>query len=578
MSRTDGRGDIHHAFRAEETERRIDHILRIGKVVETNYEAVSANGALQARVKVFIDGWPSAWLPIATARNGPNGEWDPPEVDEQVLVWAPSGVTAGAFVWGTIPRDVFPIHPYTERSEDRHLVWKKDDTTFLYDRALHLWEVNNPNAGGKHHFKITDRSEIEQTNDRIFERIANTFIEITDGRIVLSVNGTTSLTITPGLVKVDAARTELTGDLLTEGDIGSEGSIASVGGIATAGDLTVAGNVNAIGWIASASLIAGAKVVEVGDLLTPLVAKKAADEFQERIDDTGGTLQEPFVDAVNSLLKAPVFGGLGLRLPVIALAEESALNALDLLLEDPGDVGLFPFAGPLSGVLSSLGGAASLLGPVASSGILTGLAEATGLAGLAAAVPGAGLLSGAQSLLATAERLSGLAGGLNAQFALEQLNGFVSGATGLNVLGAVGEAGQIAGLANGIAQGVSSLAGLVSNPGIASLGGAAALLGGAKNVTGLAGALANRAGLGELGNAIGAAGAGIASGSQALGTVAGVSQAAAIAANAAGSAVGAAVGAAEDLAAGDPGGALALLGAARQMGSASQSIRNIVGV
>src|SRR4051812_3755025 len=84
MSRSNGRGDLPDAYRFEEVERRLDHTVRIGTVYETDYGRMP-----QARVRVLLDGFPSAWLPIATCRNGPNGEWDPPEVDEQVIVVAP---------------------------------------------------------------------------------------------------------------------------------------------------------------------------------------------------------------------------------------------------------------------------------------------------------------------------------------------------------------------------------------------------------------------------------------------------------------------------------------------------------
>lgn len=210
MSRSDGRGDLPNAYRHEEHERRIDHMLRVGKVVEVDYARVSANGKTQPRVRVQLDGEPSAWLPISSPRNGPNGEWDAYELDEQVLVWAPSGTTAGAFVWGSIPRDAFPpksIDP------DDHLRWYFDDTTFLYNRARHAYEVVNPNSDGHHWFHITENSEVHQDNDLIRLRIAQTFLEVRDGSITLSVNGGTSVTITDGLVNVLASLTNLVGAL-----------------------------------------------------------------------------------------------------------------------------------------------------------------------------------------------------------------------------------------------------------------------------------------------------------------------------------------------------------------------------
>lgn len=239
MSRSNGRGDLPDGYRFEEVERRVDHLVRIGKVAEVDYER-----APQARIKVFLDGDLeeniSAWLPLATSRNGPNGEWDPPEVDEQVIVVAPSGTTNNAYVLGTIPQNLFPVHDYAERSPDRHLRWYLDETTFLYDRAQHLWEINNPNADGRHHLLITDNSEIEQTNERIFLRIAETSIEIVDGRITLAVGGTTA-TLTPDLLEVMAGLTRLSGDLEVGGNA-SIGGAVDVGSTVTAvGDVTGAG-------------------------------------------------------------------------------------------------------------------------------------------------------------------------------------------------------------------------------------------------------------------------------------------------------------------------------------------------
>lgn len=208
MSRSNGRGDLPEGYRFEEVERRVDHLVRLGTVTQVDY-----GRSPQARIKVLLDDQESAWIPIGTARNGPNGEWDPPEVDEQVIVVAPSGATAAAYVLGTVPRNSYPVNDYANRSENRHLRWYKDQTTDLYDREEHLWERKNPNADGKHHLLIVDDSEIEQTAERIFLRIKQTSIEVTDGQIKLSVNGSTTLTLTDGLIEGLATLTSLIGEL-----------------------------------------------------------------------------------------------------------------------------------------------------------------------------------------------------------------------------------------------------------------------------------------------------------------------------------------------------------------------------
>src|SRR3954468_16454434 len=281
MSRSNGRGDLPDAYRFEEVERRLDHLVRIGTVVETDYGRMP-----QARVRVMLDGFPSAWLPIATCRNGPNGEWDPPEIDEQEIVVAPSGTPAGAYVLGTIPRDIFPVHDYAERNPARHLRWYEDDTTLLYDREEHLWELKNPNADGRHHLLITENSEIEQTNERIFLRIAGTSIEITDGQIRLNVNDETTVTLTDGLLEVDAELSHFTGDVVIDGELEVGGSTTVTGGIAAAGDIATLSAINAIGAISSGGLVNGGEIIAAGAPLSAIVT--AAVEAQIAAQNAAG--------------------------------------------------------------------------------------------------------------------------------------------------------------------------------------------------------------------------------------------------------------------------------------------------
>jgi phage baseplate assembly protein V len=281
MSRSNGRGDLPDAYRFEEVERRLDHTVRIGTVYETDYGRMP-----QARVRVMLDGFPSAWLPIATCRNGPNGEWDPPEVDEQVIVVAPSGTTAGAYVLGTLPRDLFPVHDYAERDPARHLRWYEDDTTLLYDREQHLWELKNPNADGRHHLLITENSEIEQTNDRIFLRIAETSFEITDGQIRLSVNGETTMTLTDGLLEVDAELAHFTGDVVIDGALEVGGATTVAGGIAALGNIATTAAINAIGAISAGGLVNGGEIIAAGAPLSTIVT--AAVEAQLAAQNAAG--------------------------------------------------------------------------------------------------------------------------------------------------------------------------------------------------------------------------------------------------------------------------------------------------
>ena len=199
---------------------------------------------------------------------------------------APSGTTAGAYVLGTLPRDLFPVHDYAERNPARHLRWYEDDTTLLYDREQHLWELKNPNADGRHHLLITDNSEIEQTNERIFLRIAETSIEITDGQIRLSVNGETTMTLTDGLLEVDAELAHFTGDVVIDGALEVGGATTVAGSIAALGNIATTAAINAIGAISAGGLVNGGEIIAAGAPLSAIVT--AAVEAQLAAQNAAG--------------------------------------------------------------------------------------------------------------------------------------------------------------------------------------------------------------------------------------------------------------------------------------------------
>jgi phage baseplate assembly protein V len=223
VSKTDGRGDLTQSYRYEETERRVEHMIRVGRVVEANYSH-------PAWLRVKLDGEVSAKLPIGTMRAGGNREWHPYEVGEQVLVYAPAGVTNGAFVLGAVPCNDFPA---PDDSPERYVMRYKDDTLVRYDREQHHFDIENPNGDGRYRSIVTDHSEIIQDNDHIKLRIGETFIEIRDGSIELNVNGTTAK-LTPDLLAVSAALATFSGNVEIDQNL-------FVGQVATAGVDVIAG-------------------------------------------------------------------------------------------------------------------------------------------------------------------------------------------------------------------------------------------------------------------------------------------------------------------------------------------------
>lgn len=96
------------------------------------------------------------WMPWTTSRSGYDACWWKPEVDEQVLVLAPSGNLKLGIVVGVLPRGNWlgfpekndfksaPKAPNTvpaEADEYKHLRVYKDGSTVSYDREKHTLEL-----------------------------------------------------------------------------------------------------------------------------------------------------------------------------------------------------------------------------------------------------------------------------------------------------------------------------------------------------------------------------------------------------------------------------------------------------
>jgi len=96
------------------------------------------------------------WMPWTVARSGLDAVWWQPEVDEQVLVMAPSGNLALGVVVGVLPRGKWlsfgekndfskaPAAPHTQPPEAtayQHIMRYKDGTSVSFDRETHAMDV-----------------------------------------------------------------------------------------------------------------------------------------------------------------------------------------------------------------------------------------------------------------------------------------------------------------------------------------------------------------------------------------------------------------------------------------------------
>ena len=116
------------AFEIAELHRRLGNLLKVGRIEEADYR-----GALplcRVRVGELLTGW----LPMLTARAGPDNCWWPFETGEQVVVLSPSGDPAQGIVLGAINQRRFPA---SDNRPGRHRVIYADGAVVEYDRTAH---------------------------------------------------------------------------------------------------------------------------------------------------------------------------------------------------------------------------------------------------------------------------------------------------------------------------------------------------------------------------------------------------------------------------------------------------------
>jgi len=70
--------------------KRLSNIIRIGTIFEINYQT--------AKARVKIGELETDFLPWANSNSGSNNIWNPPEIDEQVVILSPSGDLSQAII------------------------------------------------------------------------------------------------------------------------------------------------------------------------------------------------------------------------------------------------------------------------------------------------------------------------------------------------------------------------------------------------------------------------------------------------------------------------------------------------
>lgn len=106
--------------------RLLENLIRFGVIDAVQMEP--------PRVKVKTGTLTTAWLPWLTLRAGSDREWDPPTVDEQVILFSPSGQLAN----GIVVTGVFSDHiPANGNRASLHRRTYADGTVIEYDSVTH---------------------------------------------------------------------------------------------------------------------------------------------------------------------------------------------------------------------------------------------------------------------------------------------------------------------------------------------------------------------------------------------------------------------------------------------------------
>lgn len=119
-----------------ELNRLLENLIRLGTIAEVQLAP--------PRVKVSTGGIMTTWLPWTALRAGADQVWDPPTVDEQVLLFSPSGQLANGVVVTGLFSDSIPANG------DRAGLYRRtfaDGAVIEYDSQAHHLNAVLPESG-----------------------------------------------------------------------------------------------------------------------------------------------------------------------------------------------------------------------------------------------------------------------------------------------------------------------------------------------------------------------------------------------------------------------------------------------
>ena len=140
--------DEKDGFNLNDLARRLANIIRLGQIFEIDYEV--------AKARIKIGDLETDWLPWITSNSGNNKGWNPPEIDEQVIVLSPCGELNQGVILPSLYRGAAP-----ENSGNIQSITFADRSKISFNRESGNLDLD---IKGSATIKVAGNAQIEATN------------------------------------------------------------------------------------------------------------------------------------------------------------------------------------------------------------------------------------------------------------------------------------------------------------------------------------------------------------------------------------------------------------------------------
>lgn len=225
-----------------ELTRRLDNIVRFGVIEQTDFTTDS----VQPRVRVRTGDILTTWIPITTLRANTDGEHDPIQIGEHVILLSPSGETAQAIVVGKLHSTDFPS---PDTSPTNHRRRYRDGYQIDYESEEHKLTHTFPDGAvfsydAENHIRTAHYPDGTQTT---YDAKAHLFSALFNDQTNFSYDAAAHLLTLQFLdgatISYNASSSHLSALLPEEGSL----DVVAPSGISITGDITLRGNLTQIG-------------------------------------------------------------------------------------------------------------------------------------------------------------------------------------------------------------------------------------------------------------------------------------------------------------------------------------------